>query len=151
LNADVKRFVILLVEDEPADANLVKAALSANQVPAELRHVFDGREALEYLHREGRFSDVPRPDLILLDLNMPRMDGRECLVLIKQDDALRDIPVVILTTSEAERDVFAAYSLGAVGYITKPADVLQFFAAMRNLGDYWIKLVRLPRKAGGLP
>jgi CheY-like chemotaxis protein len=141
------RFVILLAEDEPADAHLVKTAISENHILADLRHVIDGREALDYLHRQGpRFADAPRPQLILLDLNMPRMDGREFLAAIKHESALCDIPVVILTTSEVERDVIASYHLGAAGYITKPVDVVQFMAAIGSLGEYWFDLVRLPQK-----
>ena len=140
-----QRFVILLAEDEPADAHLVKAALAENKIPADLHHVVDGREALEFLRRQGpRFAGAPRPDLILLDLNMPRMDGRECLAALKQDADLRDIPVVILTTSEVERDIVASYHLGAAGYVTKSVDMLQFMATIRGLGNYWIDLVRLP-------
>ena len=141
------RFVILLAEDEPADAHLVKVALAENHILADLHVVGDGREALEYLQRQGpRFAAVPRPDLILLDLNMPRMDGREFLNAIKQVPDLRQIPVVVLTTSDVERDVIASYHLGAASYITKPVDVLQFMAAIRDLGDYWFDLVRLPAK-----
>jgi len=147
LNALLQSFTILLAEDEPADAHLVKTALTENHILADLRHVIDGREVLEYLRRQGpRFADVPRPDLILLDLNMPRMDGRECLTALKQDPVLADIPVVVLTTSEVERDVLASYTLGAAGFISKPVDVVQFMAAIRDLGVYWFDLVRLPRK-----
>jgi len=147
LNAATQRLTILLVEDEPADAHLVKTALSENHILADLRHVVDGRDALEYLRRQGpRFAGAPRPDLILLDLNMPRMDGRECLSALKQDPHLSDIPVVVLTTSEVERDVLASYTLGAAGFITKPMDVLKFMAAIRDLGVYWFDLVRLPRQ-----
>jgi CheY-like chemotaxis protein len=137
----------LLVEDEPADAHLVRTALSENHILTDLRHVADGREALEYLRHQGpRFADAPRPHLILLDLNMPRMDGRECLLALKRDPDLADIPVVVLTTSEVERDVLASYTLGAAGFITKPVDVTQFIAAIRDLGVYWFDLVRLPQK-----
>lgn len=140
-------FVILLAEDEPADAHLVKAALAENRIITDLHHVVDGREVLEFLRRQGpRFANAPRPDLILLDLNMPRMDGRECLAALKKDPDLHAIPVVILTTSEVERDVVASYNLGASGYISKPVDIDQFIAAVRHLGDYWIKLVRLPHR-----
>jgi CheY-like chemotaxis protein len=139
-------FVILLVEDEPADAHLVQVALTENRILANVRHVTDGREAFDYLRRQGpRFADAPRPDLILLDLNMPRMDGREFLAAIKQEQDFRHVPVVVLTTSDVERDVVASYHLGAAGYITKPVDVIQFMAAIRDLGDYWFDLVRLPQ------
>ncbi len=146
MTTEQARFVILLAEDEPADAHLVKTALAENKIPAELHHVVDGREVLEFLRRQGpRFAAAPRPDLILLDLNMPRMDGRECLAALKEDATLRTIPVVILTTSDVERDVVASYQLGAAGYITKSVDMLQFLAAIRGLGNYWIDLVRLPQ------
>ena len=148
MTTEQPRFVILLAEDEPADAHLVKTALVENEIPADLHHVVDGREAFEFLRRQGpRFANAPRPNLILLDLNMPRMDGRECLAALKQDATLRDIPVVILTTSEVERDVVASYHLGAAGYITKSADMLQYLAAIRGLGHYWIGLVRLPHQS----
>jgi len=147
LTTDHQPFVILLAEDEPADAHLVKTALAENRILNELHHVLDGREVLEFLRRQGpRFATAPRPDLILMDLNMPRMDGRECLAELKKDESLRTIPVVILTTSEVERDVVASYDLGASGYIAKPMDMEQFIAAVRHLGDYWIKLVRLPHR-----
>ena len=147
MNIDTQPFTILLAEDEPADAHLVKTALSENHILADLQHVFDGREVLEYLRRQGqRFAQAARPDLILLDLNMPRMDGRECLAALKQDPELADIPVVVLTTSEVERDVLSSYTLGAAGFITKPMDVVQFMAAIRDLGVYWFDLVRLPKQ-----
>ncbi|CAK0778134.1 Response regulator Rcp1 [Gammaproteobacteria bacterium] len=139
-------FVILLAEDEPADAHLIKFALNESGLLTDLHHVVDGREALEFLRQQGpQFADAPRPALILLDLNMPRMDGRECLAAIKKDETLRDIPVVILTTSEVERDIAASYNLGAAGYITKPMDIRQFITIIHQLGEYWIKLVRLPQ------
>lgn len=147
MNPEPDAFVILLAEDEPADAHLVKAALTEARILADLHHVQDGREVLEFLRRQGpRFARAPRPSLILLDLNMPRMDGRECLAALKADSALRDIPVVVLTTSEVERDVASSYNLGASGYITKAMDVEEFIATLRQLGDYWIKLVRLPKQ-----
>lgn len=143
-------FVILLAEDEPADAHLVKTALAENHIQADLRHVQDGREVLEYLRRQdSRFANAPRPNLILLDLNMPRMHGHECLANLKKDPVLRDIPVVILSTSEAERDVVTSYHLGASGYVTKPVDVDRFIAAIGILGSYWLTLVRLPVLQGG--
>lgn len=145
MSAKSKPFVILLAEDEPADAHLVKVAIAENHILADLYTVVDGREAFEFLRREGpRFAAAPRPDLILLDLNMPRMDGREFLTALKQVPDLLDIPVVVLTTSEVERDVIASYHLGAAGYITKPVDIVEFMAAIRQIGDYWFTLVRLP-------
>jgi CheY-like chemotaxis protein len=151
-NTPTPLFNVLLVEDEPADAHLVTAAFLENRIPADLHHVVDGREALEYLRREGpRFAAVPRPDLILLDLNMPRMDGRKCLAAVKQDPDLKAIPVVVLTTSDVERDVAVSYRLGAAGYITKPMDVIQFMAVIRDLGEYWFALVRLPENTKSCP
>ncbi|WP_313951997.1 response regulator [Accumulibacter sp.] len=145
MSKHLQPFVILLAEDEPADAHLVKLALSENRIDAVVQHLVDGREALEYLRRQGeRFATAIRPDLILLDLNMPRMDGREFLLAIKQDPALRDIPVVVLSTSEVDRDVRDAYRLGAAGFISKPLDVTEFIAEIRQLTDYWLSLVRLP-------
>lgn len=141
-------FVVLLVEDEPADAHLVKVALRENRLLVDLHTACDGVEALQFLRHQDRYaqadSPVPRPDLILLDLNMPRMDGREFLSVIKEDPALADIPVVVLTTSDVERDVIASYHLRAAGFITKPVDIEQFSQAIRSLGDYWFSLVRLP-------
>lgn len=138
-------FVILLAEDEPADAHLVQAALAEGQVAAQLYHVSDGQEVLDFLQRQGeRFANAPRPDLILLDLNMPRMDGRECLAALKNDAALRSIPAVILTTSEVERDMLCAYDLGADGYVTKALDLAPFTAAICQLCADWIKRLRLP-------
>lgn len=142
-----KPFDILLIEDEPADANLVRLALRESKVYCQLHHVFDGVEALDFLyHRGTENSDTPQPDLILLDINMPRMNGREFLTVLKQDTTLNHIPVVVLTTSDVERDVIASYQLGAAGYITKPVDMDQFIDAIRQLDNYWFTLVRLPKK-----
>ncbi|MGI9210905.1 MAG: response regulator [Methylococcaceae bacterium] len=137
-------FDILLIEDDPADAHLVSLALKEGCIRARLHHQPDGREGLDFLKRISPHDDAPRPDLILLDLNMPRMNGREFLAAIKADDAFKAIPVVILTTSDVERDVVASYQLGASGYITKPVDMRQFVAAVEQLGDYWFTLTRLP-------
>lgn len=142
-----QRFAILLVEDELADARLVTLALNENRIDASVQHLLDGREALEYLRRQGeRFATAVCPDLILVDLNMPRMDGREFLVSIKQDAALCAIPVVVLSTSEVDRDVRDVYRLGAAGYIAKPLDVAEFIIEIRQLADYWMSLVKLPKR-----
>ena len=139
MSSAVQPFVILLVEDEETDAYLVKWALEENRIQVDLHHVSDGYEALDYLRRLGPcFLDAPRPDLILLDLNMPRMAGLECLAAIEQDTALRDIPVVVLSTSYTENDVAASLDLGAVDYFTKPMDIHQFVGAVRVLGERWI-------------
>jgi CheY-like chemotaxis protein len=139
-------FQILLIEDEPADANLVRLALKENKVLCRMHHAFDGVEALAFLRREGAENiNAPRPDLILLDINMPRMNGREFLTALKADEKLASIPVVVLTTSDIERDINASYKLGAAGYITKPVDIDQFIEAIRQLDDYWFALVKLPK------
>lgn len=140
-------FDILLVEDEPADANLVRLALKQGRIFCRLHHVADGVEALAFLRREGEpNASAPKPDLILLDINMPRMNGRELLQILKTDGALSAIPVVMLTTSDVERDVVESYKLGAAGYITKPVDIEQFFHAIQQVETYWFTLTRLPKK-----
>lgn len=147
LNEGAVPFDILLVEDDQSDAHLVRAALKENRVLCNLHHVLDGVDALAFLRRQGdAWRDAVRPDLILLDLNMPRMNGREFLEVIKADEELRTIPVVVLTTSDVERDVVASYKLGAAGYITKPVDMDQFIEAVRQLDNYWFVLARLPKK-----
>jgi len=137
-------FEILLLEDEPADANLVRIALRENKIFCRLHHVLDGVEGLAFLRRQGRYADAPHPHLILLDINMPGMNGYEFLAAVKADTQFKTIPVVVLTTSEAQRDVAAAYQLGAAGYITKPVDFEQFASAINQLGNYWFALVQLP-------
>lgn len=140
-------FNILLVEDEPADANLVRLALKENKVHCHLYHVFDGVDALAFLRHEGeQNANTPRPDLILLDINMPRMNGRELLTELKADEKLAAIPVVVLTTSDIDRDINASYKMGAAGYITKPIDIDQFIDAIRQLDNYWFALVKLPKR-----
>jgi len=134
----------LLIEDEPADAHLFRIALRDGKVPGSLHHAVDGLDALAYLGEEGKQSKNPRPDLILLDLNMPRMNGREFLAAIKSQKELSSIPVVVLTSSDVERDVLASYQLGAAGYITKPAEMDRFVATILGLESYWRSVVRLP-------
>ncbi|MCX7178757.1 MAG: response regulator [Proteobacteria bacterium] len=143
---DKPPFEILLVEDEPVDAHLVKLALKEGRLECRLHHVADGIEALAYLRdpRQGGVV-VALPDLILLDLNMPRMNGREFLAAVKGDPPLAGIPVVVLTTSAVERDVVSAYQLGAAGYVTKPADMQVFFDSIHQLCSYWFTLARLPK------
>jgi CheY-like chemotaxis protein len=135
-------FHILLAEDLPADAALVRAALHEGRFYCTLDVVEDGEQALAYL--KGERPGARRPDLVLLDLNLPRMNGREVLAAMKADDDLRLIPVVVLTTSDVERDVEQSYSLGAVGFVTKPLDVNDFFRAVHAIEDYWFTVVRLP-------
>ncbi|MFI3158362.1 MAG: response regulator [Methylococcaceae bacterium] len=135
---------ILLLEDEPSDAYLVRMALKEGKVLARLHHVVDGREGLDFLNKIEKYTDAPRPDLIFLDLNMPRMNGCEFLTAIKADEHFKGIPVVVLTTSDVETDVVRSYQLGATSYITKPVDMPQFIKAIQQIGEYWFSLVRLP-------
>jgi len=135
---------ILLVEDSPGDVKLTVEALRDADVPNNLHVARDGEEAMAFLRREDKFTDVPRPDLILLDLNMPRMDGREVLAAIKADKELRRIPVIILTTSQSEDDIAEAYNLAANCYVAKPVDLDEFLDVVRAIDDFWLTLVRLP-------
>ncbi len=138
---------ILLVEDSPSDTDLTIEALNEAKVRNHLSVVEDGVEALAFLRRQGKYADAPRPDLIMLDLNLPRKDGREVLAEIKADDQLRVIPVVVLTTSRAEQDVLRAYQLNANCYITKPVDFEQFLKVVRSIESYWLLVVTLPGRA----
>lgn len=135
---------VLLVEDNPGDVRLTREALKEGKVRNHLSVAPDGVEALAFLRREGRYADAPRPDVILLDLNLPKKDGREVLQEIKGDPALRSIPVVILTSSQAERDIAEAYALHANCYITKPVDLDQFITVVRSIEDFWFTIVKLP-------
>lgn len=137
---------ILLVEDNPGDVRLTKEALKDAKVLNEVYVAQDGIEAMEFLQRKGRFSNVPTPDLILLDLNLPRKDGREVLAEIKQDPKLKRIPVVILTTSKADEDIIRTYNLHANAYITKPVDLSRFIEIIHTLEEFWFSIVRLPPK-----
>lgn len=137
---------ILLVEDNPGDARLTLEAMRDAKVRNRIHVVEDGIEAMAFLRRQGRFGDAPRPDLILLDLNLPRMDGREVLSEVKSDPDLRRIPVVVLSTSQAEEDVIRAYDLHANCYVTKPMDLAQFMKIVNQIGEFWVKVVTLPRK-----
>lgn len=140
-------FEILLIEDEPADANLVRMAMKESQTHCRVHHVFDGVEALAFLQRKGeKKTQTPCPDLILLDINMPCMNGLEFLAKVKEDEKLTSIPVVVLTTSDAGKDIKASYQMGAAGYITKPVDIDQFIDAMQHLNNYWFALVQLPKR-----
>jgi len=135
---------VLLVEDDPADAELTEELLSEAMVVVDLEIVQDGVEAMAYLRREGRFAEASRPDVILLDLNMPRKDGREVLQEIRADGELETIPVVVLTTSDADRDVAKSYALGANCYVTKPVGLEQFSDIVRSIEHFWFKVVKLP-------
>lgn len=135
---------ILMVEDNPGDVRLTLEALKACKVLNEVNVVEDGVAALDYLHRRAPYEAASRPDMVLLDLNLPRMDGREVLAAIKSDPVLKVIPVVVLTTSEAEEDVLRAYNLAANCYVTKPVDLHQFTRIVRGLEDFWLTIVTLP-------
>ena len=135
---------ILMVEDNPDDIELAMEALKDAKVGNTLKVVKDGEEALDYLHGQGHYQGALRPDLILLDLNMPRKDGREVLKEIKNHPTLRRIPVVILTTSQAEEDILNTYDLHANCYITKPVDFTQFLKVVRSIEDFWLTVVKLP-------
>jgi len=142
---------ILLVEDSPSDTELTIEALKEARVRNHLSIVEDGVQALEFLRRQGRYGRAPRPDLILLDLNLPRKDGREVLAEIKADDGLKAIPVVILTTSRAEQDILQAYQHYANCYITKPVDFEQFLTVVRSIESFWLLLVTLPPAGKSAP
>jgi chemotaxis family two-component system response regulator Rcp1 len=135
---------ILLVEDNPGDVRLAREALRSGKVRNRLHVVPDGVEAMAFLRKEGRYKAVPRPDLVLLDLNLPRKSGREVLAEAKADPALANIPVVVLTTSQADDDVLNAYDSHANCYITKPVDLEQFLTVIRSIEDFWFNIVRLP-------
>jgi CheY-like chemotaxis protein len=135
---------VLLVEDDPGDVLITKEAFAENKVRNQLSVVNDGVNALQFLRREGGYADAPRPDLILLDLNLPRMDGHEVLAKIKSDSDLQRIPVVVLTTSDAEEDVLRSYDLHANAYVTKPVDFERFLRVVRQIDDFFVTVVKLP-------
>jgi CheY-like chemotaxis protein len=137
---------VLLVEDDPGDVLMTREAFEDNKVANRLQVVSDGVSALAFLRKEGEHADAPTPDLVLLDLNLPRMDGREVLEAMKGDDALRSIPVVVLTTSEAEEDVVRSYSLHANAYVTKPVDFDRFIEVVRQIDEFFVEVVRLPQR-----
>ncbi len=139
--------VILVAEDDPDDRLLCEQALEESRVLNELHFVEDGEQLMHYLHREGPYAEpdaAPRPGLILLDLNMPKLDGREALQRIKADPALRRIPVVVMTTSKAEEDILRSYDLGANSYVTKPVTFERLVELMRAMGKFWIEFVEIP-------
>ncbi len=144
-----KSITILLAEDDPDDRMLVQDAVIEGRLLNELRCVEDGEELMDYLHHSGKYageSAAPRPGLILLDLNMPRKDGREALKEIKADPSLRQIPVVVLTTSKAEEDIFRSYDLGANSFVTKPVGFQSLVELMKTLDRYWLEIVELPAR-----
>ena len=135
---------VLLVEDDPGDVLITREAFAENKVRNHLCVVNDGVKALQFLRRQGEFANAPRPDLILLDLNLPRMDGHEVLASIKSDADLQRIPVVVLTTSDAEEDVLRSYDLHANAYVTKPVDFERFLGVVRQIDDFFVSVVKLP-------
>jgi len=135
---------VLLVEDDPGDVLMTREAFEHNKVRNRLSVVADGVSALQFLRKEGEHTDAPTPDLVLLDLNLPRMDGREVLEAMKSDERMRSIPVVVLTTSEAEEDVVRSYSLHANAYVTKPVDFDRFIDVVRQIDEFFVEVVRLP-------
>lgn len=139
-----KTIDILLVEDNEGDARLAKEAMRDSKIRNVLHHVADGEEAMDFLRRKSKHGDAPRPDLILLDLNLPRKDGREVLAEIKDDPDFKCIPVVILTVSSAEEDILKTYNLHANCFITKPIDLDQFMKVIRSVEDFWLSIVKLP-------
>jgi CheY-like chemotaxis protein len=141
---DLKPIEVLLVEDDPGDTLMIKEAFEDNKVRNRLTAVPDGVEAMAFLRREGEHADAPRPDLVLLDLNLPRKDGREVLAEIKGDAELSTIPVVVLTTSQAEEDVLRSYKLHANAYVTKPVDFERFIDVVRQIDDFFVTVVKLP-------
>jgi chemotaxis family two-component system response regulator Rcp1 len=146
IRAEYRSIEILMVEDNPGDIRLTVEALKEGKVRNNLHTVGDGEEALAFLRRQGPYAEVPRPDLILLDLNLPKKTGQEVLAEIKEDPDLRRIPVVILTVSEAEADILKTYNLHANCYITKPVDLDRFIEVVKSIEDFWLTVVMLPPK-----
>jgi CheY-like chemotaxis protein len=142
--ASTKPIVVLLVEDDPGDELMTREAFEENKVRNELHVARDGEDALDFVYRRNQHSEAPRPDLILLDLNLPKFDGREVLAQIKQDPELRSIPVVVLTTSQAEEDVLRSYRLHANAYVNKPVDFNRFIDVVRQIDNFFVSVVKLP-------
>lgn len=147
MNNPVQPIEVLLVEDDPGDELMTREAFEDNKIRNTLHVVRDGQEALDFLYRRGEYTDAPRPDLVLLDLNLPKYDGRQVLEQIKGDPELCLIPVVVLTTSSAEEDILRSYKLHANAYVTKPVDLDQFIAAVRQIDEFFVTVVRLPGRA----
>ena len=146
MNENLNVISVLLVEDDPGDVVLIREAFEHNKVYNTLHVVSDGVQALEFLRGEGEHADAPRPDLVLLDLNLPRKDGREVLAEVKADPDLRTIPIVVLTTSEAEEDIVRSYDLHANAYVTKPVDFERFIEVVRQIDDFFVSVVKLPSR-----
>lgn len=148
IQKDRKSIVIMMADDDPDDRSMTKEALEENFLLNELRFTEDGAELMDYLKRRGKYSNPessPRPGVILLDLNMPKKDGRECLKEIKSDNDLKSIPVIVLTTSKAEEDILRTYDLGVNSFVTKPVTFMELVEVMKNLGNYWFDIVQLPK------
>jgi two-component system, chemotaxis family, response regulator Rcp1 len=143
---NVKLIDILVVEDNPGDARLIMEVLKSNKIHNSLHIVKDGVEAMDFLYKKGEFANVPRPDIIFLDLNLPKKDGREVLAELKSSDLFKQIPVVVMTMSQAEEDILKSYSLHANCYVTKPIDLDQFVKVVESIEDFWFSLVKLPSK-----
>jgi CheY-like chemotaxis protein len=139
-----KRIQILLVEDNPDDVLLTAEVLRETRIPSDLHVAMDGEEAMDFFHRRDPFADAPVPDLVLLDLNLPKKDGRQVLVELKADPRLRRIPVIVLTTSQAEEDVLRSYQLHANAYVTKPVDFEGFIEAIKQIDHFFVSVVQLP-------
>ena len=137
---------VLLVEDSPGDVRLPREALAEARIPNHMHVASDGVEAMAFLKKEGAFADAPRPDFILLDLNLPKMDGREVLAHVKEDDSLMTIPTVILPTSEAEADIVRSYQLQASAFLTKPVQLAAFENLVKSLGDFWLTKVKFTQR-----
>ncbi len=144
IQSATKPIEVLLVEDNPGDAQLTRIALNDGKMCINLSLTEDGVDALSFLRKQGQYAEAPRPDLILLDLNLPRKDGREVLAEIKADPSLRRIPVVVLTTSQSDTDILQAYELAANCFITKPVDFDQFVKIVQTIEDFWFTVVKLP-------
>ncbi len=145
MNLPLQPIEVLLVEDDPGDELMTREAFEDNKIGNTLHVARDGEEALDFLYRRGAHADAPSVDLVLLDLNLPKYDGRQVLERIKSDPDLTHVPVVILTTSSSEEDILRSYKLHANAYVTKPVDVNQFIAAVRQIDDFFVSVVRLPR------
>lgn len=146
MNTQLQPIEVLLVEDDPGDELMTREAFADNKIGNTLHVVRDGEEALDFFYRRGAHASAPRPDLVLLDLNLPKYDGRQVLEQVKSDPELCDIPVVVLTTSSAEEDILRSYRLHANAYVTKPVDLEQFMSAVRQIDDFFLTVVRLPHR-----
>jgi CheY-like chemotaxis protein len=144
-----KSIDILLVEDNPGDVRLIKEVLNSNRIFSSINNVNDGVEAMDYLYKRGNYKTVSQPDLIILDLNLPRKDGREVLAEIKSDITLQYIPVLVMTISQSEEDILKSYNLHANCYITKPIDLHQFIKVIKSIEDFWFSVVKLPSRSEG--